>query len=127
MIVNEYLDKCKKKLDISSTYALSHKLGVSESVLSNYYNGRRSPDEFMCFKIAETLEIDAAYIIASIKAESEKDETKKNYFRSFSSASRKAATSTVLVAVLSFFCLLGLGLGNVKTAGAVFLRRYHFA
>lgn len=51
----EYLDKCKEKLNISSSYALAKAWGVSEGVLSYYYNGKSHPDEYMCFKIAETL------------------------------------------------------------------------
>lgn len=127
MIIAKYLDDCKKKLNISSTYALAKKWDISEVVLGRYYNGEREPEEFACFKIAETLELDPAYVIASVKAETEKNEKKKNYFKSFNSASRKVAASTALVAVLSFFCLLGLRLGSVETAKAVFLRRHRFA
>ena len=127
MIVSKYLDDCKKKLDISSTYALAKMWDISEQVLSRYYNGEREPEEFACFKIAETLELDPAYVIASVKAEMEKNEKKKNYFKSFNSASRKVATSTALVAVLSVLCLLGLSVGGVKTAQAVFLKRARFA
>lgn len=123
----ELLNKCKEKLEISSTYALSKQSEISEQNLSRYYNGEQSPDDYTCFKIAEILELDPAYVIASIRAESEKNEKKKNYFKCFNSASRKVATSTALVAVLSFFCLIGLGIGGVKTAQAVFLRRHHFA
>lgn len=127
MIVENYLDKCKEKLNISSTYALAKKWDISEQVLSRYYNGEREPEEFACFKIAETLGLDPAYVIASVKAETEKNEKKKNYFKSFNSASRKVATSTALVAVLSFFCLIGLSIGGVKTAQAVFFKRHRFA
>ena len=123
----EYLDKCKEKLMISSSYKLAKHWEIGENLLSNYYAGRNMPDEFMCFKIAEILELDPAYVIASIRAESEKNEKKKNYFKSFNSASRKVATSTALVAVLSFFCLIGLSVGGVKTAQAVFFKRHRFA
>lgn len=100
----EFLDDCKKKLGISSTYALSKTLGISEAVLSNYYNGKRAPDEFMCFKIAETLEIDAAFVIAKIRSETEKDPKKAEYFKVFGGVLKRQAVNIVLVLV----CVLSL-------------------
>lgn len=122
----EYLNDCKKKLDISSTYALAKELDLSEQLLSNYYRGKHEADDYTCFKIAETLDLDPAYVIASVKAESEKNEKKKNYFRSFSSASRKVAASIVLAVVLNLFYPIVQGIGEVKTAVAVFLRWVRF-
>jgi transcriptional regulator with XRE-family HTH domain len=129
MITAKYLDECKKKLEISSTYALSAKTGLSESLLSNYYSGRSSPDDYACFKIAEVLGLDAAYVIASIKAETEKNEAKRNYFRSFSGASRTAVVSIVLAVLLSFSSLTAPMLGGVdkfQRAVALLFRRFHF-
>lgn len=96
-ITSDYLDDCKKKLNISSTYALAKIWEISEGALNNYYSGKRIPDEFACFKIAETLEIDAAYVIARIKSESEKDPKKAEYFRVFGGLLRKQAINIVLV------------------------------
>lgn len=97
----EFLDKCKEKLNISSTYALAKYFDIDETALRNYYAGRRIPDEFSCFKIAEILEIDPAYVIAQIKSESEKNEKKRDYFRSFGGTSRKIAASIILGLALS--------------------------
>lgn len=99
MITRELLDKCKEKLNISSTYALAKIWDVSESMLSNYYNGKRTPDDFACFKIAETLNLDPAFVIAQIRAENEKDEKKAEYFRVFGGLLRKQAVNIVLVLV----------------------------
>lgn len=110
----EYLDLCKEKLMFSSTYKLAKHWGVGENLLSQYYNGRNSPDEFMCFKIAEVLELDPAYVIAQIKSESEKNEKKREYFRSFGGTSRKIAASIMLAVALST-SLLG-----VQPHGSVF-------
>lgn len=121
-----YLDQCKKKLDKSTSYQLAKHWAVGENLLSQYYSGKSTPDEFMCFKIAEVLELDAAYVIASIKAESEKNEKKREYFKSFSSASRKVAASIVLAVVLSTSLLIAQSIGGVKTATAVFLNRRRF-
>lgn len=102
MIIKEYLDECKKKLNISSTYALAKHWDMSEQVLGRYYLGERSPDEFACFKIAETLELDASFVIAKIKSETEKDEKKREYFRVFGGALRKQGANILLVLVCVF-------------------------
>lgn len=126
----ELLDKCKKKLNISSTYELSEITGISEQALSNYYLNKSNPDEYVCFKIAEVLELDPAYVIAQIKSESEKNDKKREYFRSFGGSSRKIAASIATLALLGAISLGGLGLGigeSLKNAISVFLRRWNFA
>jgi transcriptional regulator with XRE-family HTH domain len=129
MITVKYLDDCKKKLGITSTYELAEKTGLSAQLLSHYYNGRSSPDDYGCFKIAEILGLDAAYVIASIKAETEKNEAKRNYFRSFSGASRTAVVGIALAVLLSFSLLTAPMLGGVDKltrAVALLFRRFHF-
>lgn len=83
MLVINYLNDCKKKLGIESSYALSKELGIKENVLSNYYLQKRTPDTFMCFKIAKILEVDVSLMIASIKSCSEKTEERREFFKSF--------------------------------------------
>lgn len=108
--------------------------GVSETLLSNYYKGKRIPDEFACFKIAETLGIDAAYVIARIKSENEKDPKKAEYFRVFGGLLKKQAINIVL-ALACVGSLLGApdnGDDNLfvaiasSAATALFLRNFNF-
>lgn len=99
MIAIELLDKCKEKLNESSNYGLSKKMGISETNLSRYYSEKSSPDDFACFKIAETLNLDPAFVIAQIRAESEKDVKKAEYFRVFGGLLSKQAINIVLVLV----------------------------
>lgn len=99
MVTVELLDKCKEKLNITSSYALSKKMGISETNLSRYYSGKSAPDDFACFKIAETLELDPAFVIAKIRAENEKDEKKAEYFRVFGGLLKKQAVNIALVLV----------------------------
>lgn len=127
MIVAKYLDDCKKKLGISSTYALAKKWDISEVVLSRYYSGGREPEDFACFKIAETLELDPAFVIAQIKSETEKNEKKRNYFRSFGGAWKKVAVVIALAVGLSSTCLTGLNMsGNTGIWGNLFKRLRRF-
>lgn len=116
----EFLDDCKKRLGLSSTYQLAAAWGMSNQVLGRYYNGERVPDEFACFKIAETLGIDAAYVIAKIKAETEKDPKKAEYFKVFGGVLRKQAVNIalVLVCVTSLLSAPDTGDDNVFVAAA---------
>lgn len=116
----EFLDDCKKRLGLSSTYALAKAWDMSEVVLGRYYKGDRTPDEFACFKIAETLGIDAAYVIAKIKSETEKDPKKAEYFKVFGGVLRKQAVNImlVLVCVTSLLSAPDTGDDNVFVAAA---------
>lgn len=130
-----YLDECKAKLGVKTNYALNKHLNIGENRLSDYYKGRVAPDEFACFKIAECLEIDPAIVIAEIKAESEKNPEKREYFRAFRGACGKAAAGIMLVVALSSFWPNGLEAGQklniaalmAAAAGAAFLRFRRFA
>jgi len=130
-----YLDECKEKLDIKSNYALAKALNVKDNIIGYYYSGERVPDEFACFKIAEVLEIDPAIVIAEIRAESEKDPKKREYFRAFRGACGKAAAGIMLALALSVFfanvppdgARSSLVAAATIAATAAFLRRPHFA
>ncbi|MFL9711436.1 helix-turn-helix domain-containing protein [Methylobacillus sp. Pita1] len=131
----EYFDECKKKLGITSNYALAKALDLSESRVSDYYKGRHTPDNYACFKIAETLEIDPAVVIAEISAENEKNEKKREFFKVFRGACGKAAAGIILVLGLSFSLLNVPGDGAAAVNGslaagaaaALFYYRRYFA
>lgn len=120
----EYFDECKKKLGISSNYALSKALDLSESRVSDYYKGRHTPDNYACFKIAETLEIDPAIVIAEINAETEKNPRKREFFRVFRGACGKAAAGIILVLGLSFSLLGAPGDGAAALNSGLAARAY---
>lgn len=100
MKIAMYLDKCKEKLNISSTYALAKAMNVDERKLHEHYKGKGS-SEFVYFKIAQILELDPAFVIADIKAETEKDEVRKEFFKSFAGTAKATVLSVLLVISLS--------------------------
>ena len=116
----EYLDKCKEKLGISSTYALAKAMGVDERVLSNYKKGRVIINDFVCFRIAQILEIDAAYVIADIRSNTEKDEVRREFFKSFVGSAKKNAAMLIMALCLSSF--INVQGSDFKTLWRVFLR-----
>ncbi|WP_334106609.1 hypothetical protein [Methylobacillus sp.] len=131
----EYLDECKKKLGITSNYALAKALDITEQRMHDYYKGKHAPDEYGCFRIAECLEIDPAIVIAEIRAETEKNPRKREFFKVFRGACGKAAAGIILGLALSFSLLNVPGDGAVNlngslvamTAAALFYYRRYFA
>lgn len=77
MKIDELLDAVKTAKAIKSDGELARTLGVSKQAVSRYYLGERAPDEFACLKIAEILGMPLDTVIATVKAESEKDETRR--------------------------------------------------
>jgi transcriptional regulator with XRE-family HTH domain len=69
MRTRELLLECKVKLKIDTDYALAKALDIPRPRIHDYMNGKRKPDEFACFKIAETLGREPAEIIAEVNAE----------------------------------------------------------
>ncbi len=79
----ELLEKARKKLGVTSDYALAKSLGIPNNRISDYLNGRRTMDEYAMFKIAEILEDSPTRIIAMVLAEKAKREDKRLFFKRY--------------------------------------------
>lgn len=77
MKIEKLLDATKAALSIETDGELARNLGVSKQAISDYYNGKRAPDDFACLKIAQALGKPLDSVIATVKAASEKDETRR--------------------------------------------------
>lgn len=110
----DYLDAVKKKLAISSNYALSKALEIERQMVNAYYRGERVPDAYACTRIAVLLEIDPALVIAEIQAENEKNEKKRQFWQGFAS---RAGKLTVVIAV-SISMLSSVDDATAKNGGA---------
>jgi len=102
MRTKELLLECKVKLQVQTDYALAKKLDIPRERISNYMAGSRKPDEYACFRIAETLGRDPAAVIAEIRAED--GEKHAEYFRDFLQRSG----------------LLGLGVASLLTCSSFY-------
>ena len=89
----EYLNETKKKLGITSDYALAKALGITKQQVSNYQRLHVKPDEYACTRIAVALGADPAKVIAEIAVEWEKNEKKREFWLNFLS---RAASQTVI-------------------------------
>ena len=80
------LDEVKVRKDVQTDYALAKELSLHRGLISDYYSGKRTPNEFACLQIAEALGRCYEEIQAIVRIEAEKDETRreawKRYYKS---------------------------------------------
>lgn len=81
--IAKLLDDVKAKLGVTSDYALAKSLDLPKQRISNYYTGERAPDEYACLKIADALGKPLDTVIATVKAASEKDETRRKAWENY--------------------------------------------
>lgn len=120
---NDYLDAAKKKLNLPSDYALAKKLEIPNGQLPGMRSGKRAIPDCMAFKLAITLEMDPAQVIADLNEQKEKDPARKAFWQSFLSHARK---NVLIACMLALSFSAGLGSGQGATGGA-FNRRRGFA
>jgi plasmid maintenance system antidote protein VapI len=65
----QYLNAAKRKLEISSDYALAKRLGITKASISLLVNGRSVMSNTTAAKIAEILELDPLRVIADMELE----------------------------------------------------------
>ena len=84
--VKSLLDTVKTAKGIESDYALAKTLDLPNGHISEYYSGKRSPNEFACLKIAQALNRPLADVLAVVRIAAEKDEKRrqawKDYYKS---------------------------------------------
>lgn len=98
---NEFLDAVKAKHGLASDYALSKELGVKPSCISNYRSNRSYLDDLMAVKVAEALEIDPLYVIASANAERSKKDSERKVWTDILERLGGLAASVVIGLALS--------------------------
>jgi len=107
----QLFEEAKEKLGARSWYHFAQLTEMNEAEVSEFRRGKRIPDVYACFKLAEILGKSQAEILAAIHATSEKNETKRLYFKRFFST---AALWIILVGVLGNGMLSS---SNVYAAG----------
>jgi hypothetical protein len=112
----EYLDATKARLSIESDYALAKALNVPSGNIAGIRHGARFIPLEMAFRIAITLELDPAQVIADLEEQHEKNAKRRGFWQSF--LSRAASTVALLCCTLAL--LLSATCGSVQggTGGA---------
>jgi hypothetical protein len=121
---SEYLDAAKKIMHIASDYELAKKLNARPEHMGEMRNGKRSVPLSIAYKLAITLEIDPAQVVAELEAEREKNPARKEFWKSFLSHASKASVLLLCMLVLGFSAGAGSDLG---ATGGAFNRRRRFA
>lgn len=98
MTPSEYLDAAKQRLNIESDYELAKRLEIPRQYVSAYRKGA-SIDNLTAFKLAITLEMDPATVLADLESQREKDEKKRGFWTGFM---RRAAIVAALACTLAW-------------------------
>lgn len=70
--ISDYLAEYAAATGCGSDYALAKKLSISKQAISKYRHGTNAPGVDTCWRIADTLGIDPAAVIAAAQVESAK-------------------------------------------------------
>ncbi|HGB5418513.1 TPA: hypothetical protein ACIVQF_004187 [Salmonella enterica subsp. enterica serovar Muenchen] len=74
-----YIDELKEKLEITSDYGISKHLGVTRQNITRVRNGETLNNK-KCLQIANDLGIDPLQVIATARAQNEKDQELKAFW-----------------------------------------------
>ncbi len=103
----ELLLECKIKLGIQTDYKLAKALETHNGRIADYMSGKRSPDAYTCVRIALVLGKDPAEVIAEIELETDKNETRKAFWRSFLQRASHTAKRGTLWVLFIASCVIG--------------------
>lgn len=98
----EYLDAVKARLSVTSDYELAKRLGMKTGHLCMVRNSERPMPLDVAFKIAITLELDPAEVVADLESQREKNEERRAFWRGFISHAQRAAA--VVLCMLALHC-----------------------
>lgn len=112
MTPTEYLDAAKEKMGLSSDYELAKRLGIPNANLPGMRRGERNIPLDVAFKLAITLELDPAQVVADLEAQREKNPKRREFWSGFI---RRAAAVVVLA------CTLALNFSDISGDAAVTL------
>lgn len=116
MKIAELLDEVKAKTGEKSDGALARKLGVTKQAVSKYYNDERAPDEFVCLRISEITGKPLDTVIATVKAASEKDDTRREAWENYMKRLGGIAASFLITLCVTVTMLVTLTPGNASAA-----------
>jgi len=99
--IKELLDETKAAKGIETDYALAKALDLHSGLISDYYSGKRSPNEYACLRIAEALARPLDEILAAVRIEAEKDDTRREAWRKYYKSIGGIAASFAVLFLLS--------------------------
>ncbi len=107
---SEYFDAAKDRLNIESDYALCKKFGITDKGLPAMRNGSRRVPLDIAYKLAITLEIDPALVVADLEGDREKNPQRKAFWSGFLQRAVMLAVTVACTLVLNFSATCANGL-----------------
>ncbi|MBS1188808.1 MAG: hypothetical protein H6R10_600 [Rhodocyclaceae bacterium] len=104
-----YLDAAKAQLGITSDYELAKRLEVRTGHLAMMRSGERPIPLDVAYRVAITLQMDPAYVVADLAEQSEKNEKRRTFWRSFLSRAAMAIAAIACTLALNFSAISGSG------------------
>lgn len=81
--VKKLLDEVKTHCERPTDYAVAKKLDLHRGLICDYYKGNRVPDEFACLQIAKELGKPFEEVLATVKADTEKNEKRRLVWQNY--------------------------------------------
>lgn len=95
-----YLDAVKAQLNLDSDYALAKRFSIPNANMPGMRDGTRKVPTELAFKIAITLELDPASVVADLEEQRAKTPERRDFWRSF--LSRASMLMAVIVCTLAW-------------------------
>lgn len=99
MTPNEYLDAAKARMGIASDYELAKRLEIPRQSIPAIRAGERNVPLDVAFRLAITLELDPAAVVADLESQREKNEKRRSFWAGFLS---RAAVVAALACTLAW-------------------------
>lgn len=123
----EYLDATKAKLSAQSDYELAKKLETNRGTINEIRSGKRGVPVELAFRMAITLELDPAAVVADLESQRETNARRAAFWRGFlTRAAMVAALACTLAWTSSVTSASAAGaLGGLMAASAAFWLRHN--
>jgi len=107
MKASEYIDAAKHALNLPSDYALAKALGIPNANIVGIRNETRHIPVDVAFRIAITLQIDPAQVVADLEAQRAKNPKKREFWQGFTSRAAHLLIAIACTLALSFTAICG--------------------
>lgn len=118
-----YLDAVKAQLGITSDYQLAKSLGIPNANIPGLRDHSRKVSNELAFKIAITLQLDPAEVVADLEEQREKNPKRREFWRGFLSRAALVIATVACTLALSFSAISG---AEAARLGGSKNRRYYF-
>lgn len=114
--IKELLDEAKTATGTETKYALAKALEIHSGLVSHYYSGKRTPDEYACLQIAKATGRTYEEVSAIVRIEAEKDETRRAAWRDYLKSIGGYAASIFLSCIIALASVTFIVTSEAKAA-----------